>query len=360
MKLRRPAAQDVASDPDPIDISAWRQELAPVYPATFLADRSDAEIVELVRALGRLGVELPSDAEKTSFPRTTRRRTAEDRKRKFLEEAVAIEQTSAQEAGMLGYMARVLVQATMPHSATAERQFLRSNGNLTISITALGNQPLPFGSYPRLLLAWLSTEAVRTQESEIILGDSLSAFMGKLGLLPTGGRWGTIPRFRQAAVSLFASAVACFYDDETRSAGEILKIADKYNLWWNPKQPDQVALWRSTVKLSEQFFREVTTRPVPIDLRAVKALKQSPMALDLYCWATYRVSYLKRPTEIPWELLKMQFGADYADTKQGRYEFKRKLLAALRRVVAVYPELRAQDGEHGLKLAPSRSHILPR
>jgi hypothetical protein len=69
------------------------------------------------------------------------------------------------------------------------------------------------------------------------------------------------------------------------------------------------------------------------------------MALDLYCWATYRVSYLKRPTEIPWELLKMQFGADYADTKQGRYEFKRKLLAALRRVVAVYPELRAQDGE---------------
>ena len=30
------------------------------------------------------------------------------------------------------------------------------------------------------------------------------------------------------------------------------------------------------------------------------------MALDLYCWATYRVSYLKRPTEIPWELLKMQ------------------------------------------------------
>ena len=84
------------------------------------------------------------------------------------------------------------------------------------------------------------------------------------------------------------------------------------------------------------------------------------MALDLYCWVTYRVSYLKRPTEIPWELLKMQFGADYADTKQGRYEFKRKLLMALRRVSSVYRELRAEEGEHGLKLAPSRPHILPR
>ena len=342
---------------EPIDVTAWRRELMPLYSEAFLANRSESEIIELVRALGRLGVELPRPGQPA---RRVRHRTADERRQKFIDEAVAIEQTSAQEAGMLGYMARVLVQATMPHSSTPERQFLRSNGNLTISITALGNQPLPFGSYPRLLLAWLSTEAVRTHESEIVLGDSLSTFMGKFRLLPTGGRWGTIPRFRQAAVSLFASAVACFYDDEEHSAGEILKIADKYNLWWDPKSPDQIGLWRSTVKLSEQFFREVTTRPVPIDLRAVKALKQSPMALDLYCWATYRVSYLKRPTEIPWELLKMQFGADYADTKQGRYEFKRKLLMALRRVSAVYRELRAEEGEHGLKLAPSRAHILPR
>ncbi len=341
----------------PIDVTAWRRELMPLYSEAFLANRSESEIIELVRALGRLGVELPRPGQPA---RRVRHRTADERRQKFIDEAVAIEQTSAQEAGMLGYMARVLVQATMPHSSTPERQFLRSNGNLTISITALGNQPLPFGSYPRLLLAWLSTEAVRTHESEIVLGDSLSTFMGKLGLLPTGGRWGTIPRFRQAAVSLFASAVACFYDDEEHSAGEILKIADKYNLWWDPKNPDQIGLWRSTVRLSEQFFREVTTRPVPIDLRAVKALKQSPMALDLYCWATYRVSYLKRPTEIPWELLKMQFGADYADTKQGRYEFKRTLLMALRRGRAGYRELRAEEGEHGLKLAPSRAHILPR
>ena len=55
-------------------------------------------------------------------------------------------------------------------------------------------------------------------------------------------------------------------------------------------------------------FCEVTTRTVLLDLRAVKALKQSPEALDLYCWATYRVSYLKRHTQIPWELLPDAIG----------------------------------------------------
>ena len=97
---------------------AWRRELVPIYPAAFLANRSDAEIIELVRGLGRVGVALPGVTEEFPPYRVTRRSTAADRKRKFLEEAVAIEQTSAQEAGMLGYMARVLVQATMPHSST--------------------------------------------------------------------------------------------------------------------------------------------------------------------------------------------------------------------------------------------------
>ena len=260
---------------EPIDVTAWRRELMPLYSEAFLANRSESEINELVRALGRLGVELPRPGQPV---RRVRHRTADERRQKFMDEAVAIEQTSAQEAGMLGYMARVLVQATMPHSSTPDRQFLRSNGNLTISITALGNQPLPFGSYPRLLLAWLSTEAVRTHESEIVLGDSLSAFMGKLGLLPTGGRWGTIPRFRQAAVSLFASAVACFYDDEQHSAGEILKIADKYNLWWDPKSPDQIGLWRSTVKLSEQFFRVSSKFDLLGRTRRTQGLNTTPRA----------------------------------------------------------------------------------
>jgi len=57
---------------------------------------------------------------------------------------------------------------------------------------------------------------------------------------------------------------------------------------------------------------------VPIDLRVLKVLR-SPMALDIYCWLTYRNSYLRKPSRIPWGALAAQFGADY----QARKDFKR-------------------------------------
>lgn len=89
-------------------------------------------------------------------------------------------------------MARVLTQATLPHRDTKERFFDRSNGTLTVSLVDTHNIGLPYGSLPRLLLAWVTTEAVLTKEKRIVLGSSLSSFMKDLGLLPTGGRWGSI------------------------------------------------------------------------------------------------------------------------------------------------------------------------
>jgi hypothetical protein len=96
---------------------------------------------------------------------------------------------------------------------------------------------------------------------------------------------------------------------------------------------------------------------VPLDLRAVKALKKSPLALDLYAWATRRVSYLLRPTLITWESLRWSFGAGYADTPQGRSCFRAKAIQAFRRIVLVYPELKVEGQENGLLLRPSGPHI---
>ena len=77
------------------------------------------------------------------------RRRSVDR---LLEDAQAIEAESAREADALGFMARVLVQATLPHSAQEGNEFTRSNGHLTVSILAPSEIGLPYGSYPRLLL----------------------------------------------------------------------------------------------------------------------------------------------------------------------------------------------------------------
>ena len=115
-------------------------------------------------------------------------------------------------------MARLLVRATPPHKNPGDTvsTFERSNGNLHLVVMAPPRIGLPWGKTPRLLLSWLSTEAVRKGSRRIELGGSLSAFMRELGLLPTGGRWGAITRLRDQVRRLFTSTIRCSYDGPGR------------------------------------------------------------------------------------------------------------------------------------------------
>lgn len=267
--------------------------------------------------------------------------------------ALAIETEEAKEAGKLGFMARSLVQATMPHRKAAGYEFKRTNGAFTLSMMAPSDVGLPYGSIPRVLLTWLTTEAIRTKDPELILGDSLSDFMRQLGMIPTGGRWGSITRLREQMQRLFSCFISCTYTDEDLTARKNILIADESRLWWEPKNPEQVQLFKSTVTLSQRFFQEVTENPVPIDLRAIKALQKSPLGLDVYCWLTYRMSYLRKPVVIPWEALQLQFGADYKHT----YHFKQAFTEQLVKVSKVYSAAKVQDDAKGLLLKPSRTSV---
>ena len=64
-------------------------------------------------------------------------------------------------------------------------QYVRCNGPYSLVMIAGGLNKLPYGNIPRLLLAWVCTEAVRTQSRELVFGASLSAFMRDLGLEAT-------------------------------------------------------------------------------------------------------------------------------------------------------------------------------
>lgn len=77
-------------------------------------------------------------------------------------EALAAEAEQAHKSGHLGFMARALVQATMPHRKPKEHFFERSNGVFTLEMTAPSRYGLPYGSIPRLLMVWMTTEAVKT------------------------------------------------------------------------------------------------------------------------------------------------------------------------------------------------------
>lgn len=267
--------------------------------------------------------------------------------------ALAIEAASAQDAGALGFMARAMVQATLPHKKVVGNEFERRNGNYTLTLLAPSKIGLPYGTVPRLLLAWLTTEAVRTQSRELELGDSLSAFMRELDMVPTGGRWGSITRLKDQARRLFSCTVSATYDDADKHADMGYRLADKSVLWWDAKDPGQAGLWQSTVTLSAAFYSEVVSHPVPVDMRALKALKKSPLALDAYCWLTYRASYAKKPSVIPWSALALQFGSEYARQR----DFKAAFLAELRKVVTVYSGVQVEVTDDGLLVKPSLTHI---
>jgi hypothetical protein len=274
---------------------------------------------------------------------------------RLITEALAIEAEEAREAGALGFMARAMVQATLPHKKTVGSEFTRTNGNFTLSLLAPSKIGLPYGTIPRLLLSWITTEAVRTKQRELMLGDSLSAFMRELDLIPTGGRWGSITRLKDQMTRLFSSSVTCTYDDGTTWALESVKPVDSARLWWSPKDPKQAAFWKSSLTLGERFYEEITRAPVPVDMRALKALKRSPMSLDIYLWLTYRMFYLRYKTVIPWDSLCGQFGADYSRLR----DFKAAFQKELKKVLVVYPEARveADPTDRGLLLLPSKTHI---
>jgi hypothetical protein len=268
---------------------------------------------------------------------------------------------SAYDAGAIGFIAKFLVQTTLPHRRQSGSHYTRTDGRFTLRITDVGGAGLPFGSYPRLILIWMTSEAVRTASRELELGASLSRFMAELGLQATGGHWGTIPRFRDQMQRLIGAAISMRWEQETdgqqKAAGENLLLADRFQLWWTPQILPTVPSPASSITLSEKFFEQLVAAPVPLDLRAVRVLKQSPLALDLYAWATRRVSYLERPTLISWEALRRSFGAGYADTPQGRVKFRAKALDALRRVCNVYSALRLEVEDSGVLLLPSAPHV---
>src|SRR6185312_6241277 len=231
----------------------------------------------------------------------------------LISDALAIERESAKEAGALGYMAKALVQATLPHKNPGSiNVWWRRNGDFSMAIQpgyAIDKNNnshcigLPYGTKPRLIMAFISSEAVKTKNKEIILGRSLAGFMHQLDLLPTGGRWGTIPMLKEQMKRLFSSTVSFQYDGKVAEVKGGFRIASRTVLFWDTKCPQQQTLWESTVTLTQEFYDEIIGHPIPLDMRALSALKDSSLALDIYCWLTYRMSYLKKTAVIPWKLL---------------------------------------------------------
>jgi hypothetical protein len=282
--------------------------------------------------------------------------------RRLISQSVAIADDDAASADALGFMARILVQTTLPHRDPGPvTAWGRRNGSFSILIQpgarllADGTAQtigLPFGTYPRILLAWITTEAVRTKSPRLELGPSLKRFMEQL-TIPLCGR--AASRLRDQMLRLFSATVSWSYDNDQVSIDAGVRPVEVRQLWWDPKRPDQENLWASYIELNRRFYDELVARPVPLDMRALAELakERTPLGMDLYMWLTYRLSRLDKPVHIPWNALEEQFGADYDRARDFRIRFRQRLAVVLQ----LYPKARVHLSPRGVRLEPSSPHV---
>ena len=261
----------------------------------------------------------------------------------------------------LGFMARLLALCSLPRTNPGDRkEYVRRNGPYSLVMSAGALNKLPYGNIPRLLLAWVCTEAVRTQSRELVLGRSLYEFMQKLGMKDhSGGAHGERTRLKNQMRRLFRCGISLLYTDGARDASVSSYVADRTEFWWDTKRPDAPVLWDSTIRLGEEFFNEVIAHPVPIDMHILKAVKRSPLGLDLYLWLTYRTFALKTPLTLSWRQLYRQFGVDAANAgnKSTVNRFRSDCLRELKKIKRAWPGLHYQTVRGALVLLPSPPRI---
>lgn len=287
---------------------------------------------------------------------------------KFLDNAVKI-QLDRPTAKDAAFLARQLVQATLPHSDPKTDTWMRTNGNFTLGIDAGFNYEtrtrygLPYGSIPRLLLFWMTTEAIKTKNRRLQLGTSLAEFMRAVGLNPDNGTGKKSDAKRlQEQMRRLLNARITFQEVDARHEHRLnMEVAPEYDLWWNPKDIQQNAMWQSWLELGEKFFEAIIAAPIPLDTRALKTLKRSPLALDLYsllCYESYRVHKNGKPRFIAWRSLMEQLGAEYKGSNAVR-EFARYAKQALQKIQAVMPTLNLEIIEGGFTILHGSTPPIP-
>ena len=263
-------------------------------------------------------------------------------------------------APVTGFMARLIMLCSLPRTDPGDRtQYKRVNGPYTLIMTAVGQTGLPFGNLSRLLLAWVCTEAVRTQSRELFLGASLSGFMRRLGMAPGGGGR---TRLCNQMKRLFNAHIQLAYEDKQVSASVNSPVASCTEFWWNGRKFGGQGLWDSKIELGEKFFEEIISHPVPLDMNTLTALKRSSLGLDLYLWLVYRTFTLKSPLRLSWVRLYGQFGVTPTNAGDNRTVdcFRTDCLRELKKIKMAWPDLNCAAAQGVLILLPTMPAITPR
>jgi Plasmid encoded RepA protein len=257
-----------------------------------------------------------------------------------------------EEAGALGFMSRLLIMVNLPYRDPGKdcKNWWRQNGNVTIDVNS-GTEKgvpigLPYGAYPRLILAYLITQAVKTQDPTIYLGKSFSHFLGLIGVRSGGYQYKQLHKQLKRTLS---AAFAWTYSTDKQWTRANIQVSSQSQLWWDEKLPEQQSLWESYIRFNMDFYNEIMRNAVPLDLRVLSTLKNSPLGLDLYMFIAWRTFKLDKPVFISWKSMQEQLGGQYTDLK----EFSRKCRFHIKRIQALQPTMNVAFIKGRLCLKPS-------
>jgi hypothetical protein len=311
-------------------------------PARAIGPQESSNVTPLKRPRGRPAVNW------SERPRS-------NQERDLFELSMELEQREGYDPNQ-GFIATACIYASLPHSEIEGAFFKRKSNTHTTTILVDPDIGLPYGKIPRVMTAFLCTEAKRGEKPRIYLGKSQAEFASKLGLTSSGGHRGDMTRLKDQAKRLFTSHITLIGTPGSEFHWQNVNLTNRGMLLWNPHDPEEKAPWNSWLDLSKDFFEECCKHAVPIQMDIVHKLR-SPLAIDIYIWMTYRFNAIKEPKSITWSQLKWQFGANYSDDPNGLAAFKYNFLKQLRVVLAAWPQAKVAHDASKLTLLPSPTHI---
>lgn len=258
------------------------------------------------------------------------------------------------------FMHSIMCQVGLPRSRVNGTEFERRCGAVGLYVRAgkiwdgkqFVQQPVPYGPMPRLVMAYLNTQALRSKSPEIDVGNSARGFLKQLGKESSGGKNGSYTNFRKQLMALSACSITLGFSTAEKAITYDGKPIQKFEAWIG-NNDNQGALWPGVITFSQEYFTTLSEHAVPLDLRAINELTTSALAMDIYAMLADRLHRISgRPVALHWHNLREQFGQEYTGEEADK-NFKKKFLPALQRVLAVYPDAKVKKVTGGILMMSS-------
>lgn len=291
-----------------------------------------------------------------------------------------------------GYSHSVMCAVSLPARRPKDESLpvVRRDGNYSLIITprkrmeptgADGDMQevckgVPFGPLARVILFYIMSEAVRNRSREVFLGSSFSEWLRRMGIEATrSGGERSSRRLVQDQIDRLMNCEWTFrYDGPVSRKREIVS-ADEGKLNAFVVNDMRLATRYAGLQgaegsfvgafvLSEEFYESLVEHSVPLAENAVKTLKASTTALDLYAWLSYRLPRIPEGQEVrlSWADVNVHFGS--ATGSIGK--FRQLIREAWNDVACVYPQARHSADFSGLVVklrfadAPTKGQLILR